>query len=50
LLNHATNHTQTRYPQAEKNIVKAEKTYLKGKSVFIVSLLVIGITILTVYL
>lgn len=30
--------------------MKAEKTYLKGKSVFIVSLLVIGITILTVYL
>lgn len=40
----------TSYPQAEKNIVKAEKTYLKGKSIFIVSLLVIGITILTVYL
>lgn len=30
--------------------MKAQKTYLKGKSVFIVSLLVIGITILTVYL
>ncbi len=30
--------------------MKAKKTYLKGKSVFIVSLLVIGITILTVYL
>ncbi len=30
--------------------LKAKKTYLKGKSVFIVSLLVIGITILTVYL
>ncbi len=30
--------------------MKAKQTYLKGKSVFIVSLLVIGITILTVYL
>ena len=30
--------------------MKAQKTYLKGKSVFIVSLVVIGITILTVYL
>lgn len=30
--------------------MKPKKTYLKGKSVFIVSLLVIGITILTVYL
>jgi len=30
--------------------LKAKQTYLKGKSVFIVSLLVIGITILTVYL
>ncbi len=30
--------------------MKAKKTYLKGKSVFIVSLIVIGITILTVYL
>lgn len=30
--------------------MKAQKTYLKGKSVFIVSLLVIGITILTVNL
>ena len=30
--------------------MKPQKTYLKGKSVFIVSLLVIGITILTVYL
>lgn len=30
--------------------MKAKKTYLKGKSVFTVSLLVIGITILTVYL
>ena len=30
--------------------MKAEKTYLKGKSIFIVSLLVIGVTILTVYL
>jgi hypothetical protein len=30
--------------------VKAKQTYLKGKSVFTVSLLVIGITILTVYL
>lgn len=30
--------------------MKSKKTYLKGKSVFIVSLLVIGITILTVYL
>ncbi len=30
--------------------MKANKTYLKGKSVFIVSLLVIGITILTIYL
>ncbi|WP_044398525.1 hypothetical protein [Lacinutrix sp. Hel_I_90] len=30
--------------------MKAKQTYLKGKSVFIVSLLVIAITILTVYL
>lgn len=30
--------------------MKPKKTYLKGKSVFIVSLVVIGITILTVYL
>lgn len=30
--------------------MKANQTYLKGKSVFIISLLVIGITILTVYL
>ncbi|NQY06722.1 MAG: hypothetical protein HRT68_11190 [Flavobacteriaceae bacterium] len=30
--------------------MKARKTYLKGKSVFIISLVVIGITILTVYL
>ncbi len=30
--------------------MKAQKTYLKGKSVFIISLVVIGITILTVYL
>ncbi|MTI29465.1 hypothetical protein [Xanthovirga aplysinae] len=30
--------------------MKVNKTYLKGKSVFIVSLLVIGIVILTVYL
>ena len=30
--------------------LKAKQTYLRGKSVFIVSLLVIGITILTVYL
>jgi hypothetical protein len=30
--------------------LKAKQTYLKGKSVFTVSLLVIGITILTVYL
>lgn len=30
--------------------MKAEETYLKGKSVFIISLIVIGITILTVYL
>lgn len=30
--------------------MKAQQTYLKGKSVFIVSLIVIGITILTVYL
>lgn len=30
--------------------MKAKKTYLKGKSVFIVSLVVIGITFLTVYL
>ena len=30
--------------------MKAKQTYLKGKSVFTVSLLVIGITILTVYL
>lgn len=30
--------------------MKAKQTYLKGKSVFVVSLLVIGITILTVYL
>lgn len=30
--------------------MKAKQTYLKGKSVFIVSFLVIGITILTVYL
>lgn len=30
--------------------MKAKQTYLKGKSVFIVSLVVIGITILTVYL
>jgi len=30
--------------------LKAKQTYLKGKSVFIVSFLVIGITILTVYL
>ena len=30
--------------------MKAKQTYLKGKSVFIVSLIVIGITILTVYL
>lgn len=30
--------------------MKSKQTYLKGKSVFIVSLLVIGITILTVYL
>ncbi|TRZ46489.1 hypothetical protein [Robertkochia solimangrovi] len=30
--------------------MKASKTYLKGKSVFNVSLIVIGITILTVYL
>ena len=30
--------------------MKNKKEYLKGKSVFIVSLLVIGITILTVYL
>lgn len=30
--------------------MKAKQTYLKGKSVFIVSLFVIGITILTVYL
>lgn len=29
--------------------MKAKQTYLKGKSVFIVSLLVIGITVLTVY-
>jgi hypothetical protein len=30
--------------------LKAKKTYLKGQSVFIVSLFVIGITLLTVYL
>lgn len=30
--------------------MKAQQTYLKGKSVFIVSLIVVGITILTVYL
>ena len=30
--------------------MKAKETYLKGKSVFIISLIVIGITILTVYL
>jgi hypothetical protein len=30
--------------------LKIKQNYLKGKSVFIVSLLVIGITILTVYL
>ncbi len=30
--------------------MKGRKTYLRGKSVFTVSLLVIGITILTVYL
>jgi len=30
--------------------MKAKKNYLKGKSVFIISLIVIGITILTVYL
>lgn len=30
--------------------MKAQRTYLKGKSVFVVSLLVIGVTILTVYL
>lgn len=30
--------------------MKGKKTYLRGKSVFTVSLLVIGITILTVYL
>lgn len=30
--------------------MKAKETYLKGKSVFIISLTVIGITILTVYL
>ncbi|WP_025743835.1 hypothetical protein [Aquimarina pacifica] len=30
--------------------MKAKQTYLKGKSVFIVSLLVIGITVLTIYL
>ncbi len=30
--------------------MKAQKTYLKGKSVFVVSILVIGITFLTVYL
>lgn len=30
--------------------MKAKQTYLKGKSVFTVSLLVIGITVLTVYL
>lgn len=30
--------------------MKAKQTYLKGKSVFIVSLIVIGITVLTVYL
>ena len=30
--------------------MKAKQTYLKGKSVFIVSLFVIGITVLTVYL
>lgn len=30
--------------------MKSQKTYLKGKSVFTVSLVVIGITILTVYL
>ena len=29
--------------------MKAKETYLKGKSVFIVSLIVIGVTILTVY-
>ncbi len=29
--------------------MKAQKTYLKGKSVFIVSLIVVGITIATVY-
>ena len=33
-----------------KKELKAKQTYLKGKSVFIVSLLVIGITFLTVYL
>ncbi|MDY8137435.1 hypothetical protein [Aquimarina sp. 2201CG5-10] len=30
--------------------MKAQKTYLKGKSIFVVSLLVIGVTFLTVYL
>ncbi|MDC8004164.1 hypothetical protein POV27_08890 [Aureisphaera galaxeae] len=30
--------------------MKARKTYLRGKSVFIVSLIVVGVTILTVYL
>jgi hypothetical protein len=30
--------------------MKAKETYLKGKSIFIVSLIVIGVTILTVYL
>ncbi|MGS2765147.1 hypothetical protein [Sinomicrobium sp. M5D2P9] len=35
----------------KKNIqLKAKQTYLKGKSVFVVSLIVIGITILTIYL
>lgn len=30
--------------------MKAKETYLKGKSIFIVSLIVIGVTILTVYI
>jgi len=33
-----------------KQKMKAKETYLKGKSVFTISLIVIGITILTVYL
>lgn len=30
--------------------MKAKETYLKGKSIFIISLIVIGVTILTVYI